>query len=407
MISFKLKLFPQISETFIVSNLIYAKQKGFKIKIYVDKYLGLENSSQVELLKKFNIQDDLISPHNLPSTKIRRLFLFFKMLTSFKVLKFFNTYLSSNGIKWDVLLSLYQYRYLIKNEIVHAHFNNKIEPMIYLHIIGYLNQKMIITFHGYDAFLESQKSFKNKYGKFYKKNVFAVTVNSNYLKNQVIKLGVDPEKIFTIPIGIDTKAFVGLPKKLKSKNIKIITVGRIEQLKGHIYALKAIRFLLDAGYSLQYIIIGNGSYLGEIKKEIELLRLTNFVHLVGDINQQGVIKYLNDSDIFLMPSTYGNETKRREAFGVVSIEAQAMGLPVIGFNSGGFPETIINGETGFAVDDRSVIQLADKIKYLLENPQEYLSMSKAATKYSQNFDHKYTTQKYLDLYEKIQNELIL
>ena len=401
-INFKLKAFPQISETFVVSNLVYAKQKGFKVGIYVDKYLGLENSSQADLLVKYKIKGDLILPINLPLKKKDRISLFLKMVSSFRVLKFFNKYLFTNGIRWGILLSLYQYRKLKKDEIVHAHFNNKIEPMVYLHRIGYLNQRMIVTFHGYDAFLETPKSFIKKYGEFYKKNVSAVTVNSNYLKKQVIRLGVNSEKIHVIPIGIDTKFFNGYSKTLKFKKTRLITVGRIEQLKGHAYALKAIHNLVNSGYAIEYIIIGKGNQLDNIKDEIKSLKLENIVSVVGKTSQREVLEYLKGSDIFLMPSTYDNITKRKEAFGLVSIEAQAMGLPVIGFDSGGFPETIIEGKTGYAVEDRNVLKMANKIKCLIDNPLKYSTMSKAAIKHSKNFDHGYTTQKYLDLYKKVE-----
>ena len=91
---------------------------------------------------------------------------------------------------------------------------------------------------------------------------------------------------------------------------------------------------------------------------------------------------------------------RRETFGLVSVEAQAMGIPVVGFNSGGFPETLLEGKTGFAVEDRNVEQLVTKIEYLLGHPSIYSDMSKAAIKHAQKFAHDKTTQQYLDLYQK-------
>ena len=59
-IQFKIKGFPKISETFVVNSIVYAKRKGYKINVYVDKYLGLENSSQADLLKKYNIENDIV-----------------------------------------------------------------------------------------------------------------------------------------------------------------------------------------------------------------------------------------------------------------------------------------------------------------------------------------------------------
>ena len=83
----------------------------------------------------------------------------------------------------------------------------------------------------------------------------------------------------------------------------------------------------------------------------------------------------------------------------MSIEAQAMGLPVIGFNSGGFPETILDGKSGFVIEDRSDIIMSLKLIHLIEHKLEYAAMSKSAIEYSLNFDYQFTTMKYLELYK--------
>ena len=372
------------------------------VKIFVRRYLGITNSSQQQLLRDYNIQDDVVKPYHFSSNQIVKFFQVIGALSSFKVFWYCYSYFRLKRKKnLQPLADLCQYKHF-KSGVVHAHFNNALEPLVSLAKIGYINPKCIITFHGHDAFSENRNSFQKKYGEFYKKHVFVITVNSNYLKDEVLKLGVDPSKIKVIPIGIDTSIFKGQPKqRLQNNRIKLLTVGRLVQLKGQVYAIRAVSKLIQKGYNVEYYIIGDGNHEKTLKAEVKKLDITKHVFFEGAKQQNSIIDYMNKTDLFIMPSTYNDDiTKRREAFGLVSIEAQAMGLPVIGFNSGGFPDTIQEGKTGYAVKDRDHIALAEKIEELIINPSLYQDMSKASISHAQSFDFKQTTQQYIDLYGK-------
>ncbi|QTY27710.1 glycosyltransferase family 4 protein [Flavobacterium sp. CS20] len=400
-IYFKLKAFPQISETFIVNNIIYAKSKGYEVGIYVDCYNGIENSSQSELLKKYNIERDIIKPITFSTNKVKKTFQVLRMLLNLKILFYLIPYYKLKRKKnLTPLVELYQYR-SFKNQIVHVHFNNATHPLVELSSIGYINPKCIITFHGYDAYLEDKNSFQIKYSEFYKKHVVGVTINSKHLTIDVLKLGVDKNLVTIVPIGIDIDFFRGSPKNINVKKIKILSVGRLVQWKGHIYGLKAIKHLTDKGYEVEYTVIGAGNLEQELKNEAKKLDIYNTVTFLGALPQKEVFKYMKSSDIFLLPSTFDNKVGRRETFGLVSVEAQAVGLPVVGFNSGGFPETLIDGQTGFVVEDRNVEALSEKIEYLITHPNQYAKMSKAAINHASKFDHKKTTQQYLELYKTL------
>jgi colanic acid/amylovoran biosynthesis glycosyltransferase len=398
---FKLIAFPHISETFIVSNLVYAKEKGYAIKVFVNEYLGVDNSSQKQLLKEYQIQDDTLRPFQFSTSKIVKIFQVVHLLCSIRILAYCYSYYKLRGKRsLQPLTELVQYK-KFRSGLIHVHFNNALEPLIKLAQIGYIDPKCIITFHGYDAFLDSKASFQKQYGAFYKKHVVAVTTNSNYLKKEVLQLGIDPGLIKVIPIGIDSSIFKGQPKKInKNKLVKLLTVGRLVQLKGQVYAIRAVSELIKKGYYVQYFIIGTGNYLQVLKEEVSKLHLTEHVFFEGAKQQDEIVEYMRTTDLFILPSTFDDKVKRREAFGVVSIEAQAMGLPVIGFNSGGFPDTIINGETGFAVEDRNVGLLVEKAIYLMDHPAVYKEMSLKAIDHASTFDFEHTTQQYLDLYSQ-------
>jgi colanic acid/amylovoran biosynthesis glycosyltransferase len=322
------------------------------------------------------------------------------VLTNLRILTHVIPYYKlTKGKNLTPLATLVNYK-AIRNNMVHVHFNSALKHLVELSSIGYINPKCIVTFHGYDAFLEDNNSFEEKYGEFYRQHVVAVTVNSNYLANQVKSLGIHPALISIIPIGIDTKLFSGIPKNfIGSTKVKLISIGRLVPGKGFFYSIQMVNNLKSKGYNVNYNIIGGGYLKNELSLEIRKLNLQNEINFLGSLGQSEIINHLNSSHIFIFPSTYDDELRRREAFGVVSIEAQAMGLPVVGFDSGGFPETILQGETGFAVEDRNVDALASKIEYLIDNPEIYAQMSSKAKEHAKNYDHELTTQRYLNLYQ--------
>jgi colanic acid/amylovoran biosynthesis glycosyltransferase len=402
-ITFKLNRFPEISETFIVSNIIYAIRQGFNVSVLCDTFLGLSNSSQQEELKHYGVEDKIIPAIKAKQKTIAKFIqlssFLFKPRNVYFTLKY-RAYKSKGFLNCAFILK--QYEHLPYNPVFHIHFNPTLESLFDITDIGYINPKVIITFHGYDAFLETEESFQSKYGVFYKKYVKAVTVNSNYLKKAVLNLGVDEHLIRLIPIGIDSATFKGIPKALiANQQIEIVTVGRLVQLKGHLYGLQTIKRLIEQGYKVHYTIIGEGTERANLEYTTKNLELEKQVTFTGMASQEQIKRYMEKCHIFLMTSTFDDVSKRREAFGLVSVEAQAMGLPVIGFKSGGFPNTIIEGKTGFAVEDRNDKDLAAKIVHLLENPLLYQEMSKSAIDHAAIFDQKLTTQQYLDLYEEL------
>lgn len=402
-IAYILKSFPQVSETFIVSNIVYALKKKYKVQLFVNKYTGINSTSQAEMLKQFAVEKMIEAPFSLSKNKIKRWSQLVVMALYPRVFPFvFRYYKNKSKRDTKPLLELYQYRHLKKNTVCHVHFNNALQPLLKLAKIGYIKPKVIVTFHGYDAFLETKESFQTKYADFYTKYVKAVTVNSRYLEKQLLTLGIDQKLIHLIPIGLDSANFKGVEKKLDpNQAIKLITIGRLEQLKGHTFALACIKKLEAGGYHVHYTILGAGKNRAALQKQVSELNLTATVTFKGKATQKEVKEALRDSHIFLMPSTFDEITGRREAFGLVSVEAQAMGLPVIGFNSGGFPDTLKEGITGFAVADRNASEMAEKVIHLIDHPAVYTQMSKAAIAHAKTFDHEHTTEKYIDLYKNI------
>jgi glycosyltransferase involved in cell wall biosynthesis len=132
------------------------------------------------------------------------------------------------------------------------------------------------------------------------------------------------------------------------------------------------------------------AYLNELKKEISNNDLNEFVTFHGFVDDKNEI--YGNIDILLMCSP-------NEAFGRVTIEAMAYGIPVIGYDSAGTAELIENGRNGFLYDDRE-IDLEESVKALLSNEELYDILSKGA----RNSAQLYSVERYGASIFKLINE---
>ncbi len=377
MILFKISQFPTFSETFIVQNIVAAIEKGYEVKILVDQKNAISNSSQKDLLEKYKLQEKVITVKSIPKSQFRRLrnLIWDTIKNPFLIILFFKYIFLKRNLSYYFLYLIKEYHFLFEAKVIHVHFGDQFRPLHDLFDFGLFEGKIVVTFHGYDVeFLASKNmddiSLLNGFASYF-------IANSEFTKNRLISLGLNSEKIVVIFNGIDVSYNALVPKILSHEPLRLISVGRLIEVKGHIFALKSILELVKIGYKVRYTIIGDGIEYNKLLSFVKSNGLEDTVIFLGQKTQSEIFEHLNSNEIFLFPSTK-DSTGRQEAFGVASLEAQLFGLPVIGFDVGGFPETIKNGKTGFIVPDKDDKQMAKKIIELVETPGLYATMSKEA-----------------------------
>ncbi|MBA64830.1 MAG: glycosyl transferase family 1 [Candidatus Marinimicrobia bacterium] len=259
-----------------------------------------------------------------------------------------------------------------KSNVIHSHW------IIPQGLIGALcsaifNIKHITTIHGSDINM-IKKSFFLKIlckGIFYKTDY--ITVNSSFTKS-LLNDFIDKknkQKIKTIPMGIDSNRFYPSDNaKLKNEdndeNI-LLFVGRLIDWKGVKYLVQAMPRILNAFPKTKLKVIGEGPEKSKLKKLILKLNLKKNISLLGEIENTKIKYYYSKSDIFIIPSIMVNG--HTEGLGVVTVEAMACGIPVIGSNVGGIPDVIRNNFNGYLVPQKSSSILAEKIIDLISNPE--------------------------------------
>ncbi|SMO32244.1 glycosyltransferase family 4 protein [Gracilimonas mengyeensis] len=177
---------------------------------------------------------------------------------------------------------------------------------------------------------------------------------------QVVTNGTDPEEFY--PLKSDD-----LKKELGIENRKILlTITRLVSRKGIDTVLKAMPIIVEDHPELLYMIVGEGEQRPQLEQLVDELNLHDHVHFTGKIPHTKLNGYYNSCDVFVMPSK--TELPDVEGFGLVFLEANACGKPVIGSYSGGIPSAIIHEETGLMVEQENPKELAAAVNHLLNNP---------------------------------------
>jgi len=143
--------------------------------------------------------------------------------------------------------------------------------------------------------------------------------------------------------------------------LRILSVGRLEWKKGYEDALEAIRRLRDAGISVEYRIVGEGSYREAIAYARHEMGLEESVCFLGPLPPANIKREMLWADVFLHAAV-------SEGFCNAVIEAQAMKLPVVCTDADGLPENVSDGETGFVVPRRNPEALAHGLSRLSADP---------------------------------------
>lgn len=405
---FKIGQFPHLSETFILAQIITAIKCGYEVKLLIGQLLDFETSKQLDLITKYGIDKKIIiEDYKIPKNKVIRLIKWFALLAiNFRNIKTIIQFHKGN-IKFS-LTWLYQwvfYNQFNDVSIFHVQYGTNSSTLALLKKTGF-KPSVIVTFHGHDAFFPINGFIPNNG---YYDNLFKygnlVTANTAYLADKIIELGCPKELLSIVPVGVDTDFFYPIKKGLgKNEKSKLITVGRLSVVKGHIYAFVVVKKLKEAGYDVVLTVVGEGSERLNLENYIKDNKLNDSIVLVGAKSQEEIRELLRDNDIFLFPSVPLHYGKSTETQGLATLEAQACGMPVIVFDSGGVKYTLENGISGFVCNEFDVDAVVDNIIKFIEKPNLLSKMGTNAINFvNENFSQKIIDQKWEIIYNNMIN----
>ncbi len=214
-----------------------------------------------------------------------------------------------------------------------------------------------------------------------KKNVESaktIIANSNYSKKRIFEIYQKESKV-AYP-GVDITKFKPLNKDRKDQ---ILSIGGLKKLKGHEFVVEALKPILG---KYRLIIIGGGDVEYEKKLRKILGNKSKYMDVCGHVSENEIINFYNESKVLCIGAYH-------EPFGLISIEAQATGLPVVAVNEGGLKENVYDGCTGF-LTGRDLNEFKNKT---IKAINMYEKLGKKGIKKIQN---KWTWQDFFKLIEK-------
>lgn len=212
-------------------------------------------------------------------------------------------------------------------------------------------------------------------------HVFAV---SRFTAQLVARCGVQPDRVHLINPGVDTSRYHPRPDAPRPEGVEegegpvLLTVTRLVPRKGIDTVIEALPRLVEAHPRLRYLVGGDGS---DRQRLVELARahgVADHVRFLGRVPDSALPDLYAAVDAMVMVSRQEDENGDVEGFGLVLLEAQACGTPVVAGKSGGMPDALVPGETGLLVPPRDPAALASALGELLSDPARLRAMGEAA-----------------------------
>ena len=281
-------------------------------------------------------------------------------------------------------------------DIVHSHY--WLSGLIGDKISKKYNIPHIFTAHSYGEFLQLDTHLRTKSEKNIIQDATRVTASSKYEESLLTKkYDCKVNVISTITPGLDKELFV---KKENGRRNKILSIGRIQEQKGQKEIIQLFKIIEKQIPDAELCFIGGPSgndgreYLDQLKHYVVSQNLEDKVKFVGALSPEEIVKQLNSSKLLVHNSQF-------ETFGLVAIEANACGIPVVSSNTNTLSEIIENDINGYLSDSLFDEGVIDFILKVLSSESYFENVSDQSVKAVEKFNWETTADKIYDLYQEV------
>lgn len=295
-----------------------------------------------------------------------------------------------------------------KPELLHAHFG--VDAVVAAPIAQALNIPMVVTLHGYDINIYREAWEKRKSRAFMRQypgrlldlaatdNVHFIAV-SDAIKERAITFGIPADKLTTCYVGIDASKFAPGAVPLPARRPRVLFVGRLVEKKGCEYLLRAMQVVKRQVSNAELTIVGDGELRGELERLSRQLGIG--AGFVGAVPPHRVRAELEAACVLCLPSVRAADGDA-EGFGMVLLEAQAAGVPVVSSAFGGAKEGLVHGKTGFRFEERDVAAMAGSLVEILNNRDRAAVMGSAGREFvASRFDIHRCTERLEAYYDRV------
>jgi glycosyltransferase involved in cell wall biosynthesis len=280
-------------------------------------------------------------------------------------------------------------------DIIHAHY--WMSGLIAKDISNKFNIPYIFTSHSLGVFLEGYNKERADCEKIVMSSSQFITASTSYEETLISdSYQIDSQKIKQIKPGVDSELFS--PDQSTDRENIFLSIGRIQQQKGQLETLKFLNSFKEIETDFKCYFVGGPSgssgeeYLLELKEIVKDLSLDSYVEFLGNLPQVDITNLLNRSKLLIHTSQY-------ETFGLVAIEANSTGVPVLTTNTGSMKEIIVNNKNGYLAKDLFDSNVNTFVKELLLNDKKFDEISEYCLEKSKEYDWSNTTKELEKLYK--------
>jgi colanic acid/amylovoran biosynthesis glycosyltransferase len=287
--------------------------------------------------------------------------------------------------------------------LMHAHF--ALDAAFALPLCYTLRIPLVVSLHGYDITHSDRAMHATSGGRLFlrrREELFAQAdlflCISHFIREKALERGYPKEKLWVHSVGIDLDSFS--PGEGNERNEVVLFVGRLVEKKGCVHLIRAMQSVQKRRPLAQLVVIGDGPLRSQLQDLAEFTLPGRYMFL-GAQPANVVRSWLRRAMVFSVPSITAADGNA-EGLGMVFCEAQAMGVPVVSFASGGIPEAVLDGATGYLLPEHDEKSLAQKICTLLENRTLWAEMSILGQKWmAAKFNLKVQTEMLESKYDEV------
>ena len=267
-------------------------------------------------------------------------------------------------------------------DVIHAHY--WLSGLIAKEISNEFDIPFVFTSHSLGVFLDGYNKERVDCEKIVMTSSNIVTASSEF-ENMLIAdtYKVDENKIKKIIPGVDREIF-SPDLSIKRENI-FLSIGRIQEQKGQLQTLEFLNNFKKIENDFRCIFIGGPSgkygdeYLLELEQTVKDFNLETHVEFLDNLEQTKIIELLNKANLLI-------HTSRFETFGLVAIEANTMGVPVLTINNGSLMEIIENNKNGYLSENLIDKEVNNFVSHLLNEDRKFQEVSLSCIEKSKKYD---------------------
>ncbi|MGI8770891.1 MAG: glycosyltransferase family 4 protein [Acidobacteriaceae bacterium] len=233
----------------------------------------------------------------------------------------------------------------------------------------------LVYVHGDEISQTNQRRYQPRVRDAIYRNAAALIAANPYALAQLRDLLGSTDRCHLLTPGVDFRYFyAGSPTASlcerfgSARRPVLLTAARLVKKKGHASLLRALVRVVEEFPTLLYLVAGDGPERQRLEASVQALALQNHVVFLGDVPHEALGEYYRFADMFVMPNRI-DQGGDVESFGMVFIEANACGKPVIGGRSGGTSAAVAEGTTGLLCQPNDDRNITATMLQLLRDPE--------------------------------------